>query len=678
MSDLTITNFWKPRLNVARVRSNSLVRGWFQEESGCKPFMEAPLSLSDELSAESDPARSPVLLVSAPGAVGKSTLARQIAFETGAIYLDLAVSDAVGANTLSGGLARSGLFPHWQAGTTTALVDGLDEARLRVTQEAFEAFIGDVAAISKGRSVPTVLFGRTGAIQDTWLILAEHGIEAPVLEIGYYQAQAAADFAEARLRTIRPNSPFETTERKAIDLLLARLREQTNSDGDRFAGYAPVLNTVAERVADANPQGLIANVEAGGQPVTLEGVASAILDRERGKLNTLPFEDKSLSTRLYSPEEQLDRIVARLYPNVPDPLMPPMSPKDAQIYSSALATWVPDHPFLDGGNGTSSAVFEALISTRALKNPASKGEAAQKELRRGAAANPFLAEFYVPSGADRDNSYLPPEHVGIVYASLRARLSLGDSASLLVEEPEDAVDEEALTAEVEITIERHDSDRIRTLNFSTEQTGVLRLGAYVEDVEITTTNGHVEIGPGAESMLVAPISIQCNRLTMTAERVVIECPRGSSGGVVYLEANSFDGGEITSLPIVRGGVTLTCSWPTARSHPWTSFASNPTPKRAPKLDEALRRFRKFVIAFRSHSKGNLRRFKDKIEHARMTKGTGQAVLDLLKQEGILTLMSDEMYELDPDGLGSKTGATYADCMTWQFNPETEAFLTRAL
>jgi hypothetical protein len=61
----------------------------------------------------------------------------------------------------------------------------------------------------------------------------------------------------------------------------------------------------------------------------------------------------------------------------------------------------------------------------------------------------------------------------------------------------------------------------------------------------------------------------------------------------------------------------------------------------------------------------------------MTKGTGQAVLDLLIKEGILSLR-DTMYFLDPKRLGTQTGATYAECMARQFGPKTIAFVKRAL
>lgn len=330
MENYTIQEFWKPRLNVARIASKSLVKGWQFVNEGLDTFKEAPLALSTELSTNSDPERSSILLVSAPGAVGKSTLARQIAYATGAVYLNLATAEPVGGNTLSGGLVRSELYPKWEEQSTAIIIDGLDEARLRVTQEALEAFLYDVAELSRGRDLPTVLFGRTGAVQDTWLVLVDSNVELAVLEIGYYGPEAAVDFTEARLRAARPNSPHAKAERRAVELLLTRLREQTESDGDRFAGYAPVLQAVADRVAkDANPSALVAQIEKGAHPVTLRGVVSAILERECGKLGGLPFEDPKLADILYSPVEQLDRLVARYY-RTPLPDLPAMGAHGCQ------------------------------------------------------------------------------------------------------------------------------------------------------------------------------------------------------------------------------------------------------------------------------------------------------------------------------------------------------------
>lgn len=453
MPDYTIQDFWKPRLSVRRSPSANLIGGWSLTDQGLPTFKEAPLGLSGELNADADPFKSSILLISAPGAVGKSTLARQIAFETGAVYVDLAEAEPVGSNTLVGGLVKSGLFDGWQAGTVGILIDTLDEARLRVTQEAFQVFLRDVDQLSQGRSVPTVLFGRTGAIQDAWLVLSD----TAVVEIGYYGPEAAADFAEALLRAARPNSAHAGSERKAIELLLSRLREQTEIDGDRFAGYAPVLQAVAQRlIQEGNASALLAEIEAGAQPVTLNTVVSAILERERGKLGTLQFSDPRLAERLYSTDEQLDRLIARIY-QLPPPSVAGLSPEDARIYDAALRTWVPEHPFLGGRDAPSSAVFDAVIAVRALKRNDSAELALNRELAHGAAsANPFLAEFYAQRHEEGGLSFLPPQHIGIIYSSLRARLSLGDTASLLVEGPEEGAEDEILRARTRGAVDRSD------------------------------------------------------------------------------------------------------------------------------------------------------------------------------------------------------------------------------
>ncbi len=103
MADYTINSFWKRRLPASQASQFQALRGWIEAPPGLATFKEEPLSKSGDFGADENPTTSPVILVSAPGAVGKSTLARQIAATTGAVYVDLAKSDPVGGNTLSGG-----------------------------------------------------------------------------------------------------------------------------------------------------------------------------------------------------------------------------------------------------------------------------------------------------------------------------------------------------------------------------------------------------------------------------------------------------------------------------------------------------------------------------------------------------------------------------------------------
>ena len=680
MTPFTIEKFWTPRLSASSAEPINQTKGWQLIPESIGTFKEAPLNLTDEFESELTPWTSPLLLVSAPGAVGKTTLAKEIGYQTGAVYVDLAQSEPVGGHTLSGGLVHAGIYERWVAETTTVLVDGLDEARLRVTQEAFDSFLLDILDLSINRTLPTVLFGRSGSVQDAWFTLAERNIEVPVLEIGYFGFDDAIEFATIKLRADHPERVHLDTDKRAIKLLLERIRNQTESDGDRFAGYAPVLQAVAEQVGkDGNPAALVAAIEKGAHEVTLQDVASAILKRERTKLEPLNFEDPQLSERLYLADEQLSHLAAKVYGN-PIPDLPNMSPTDAQIYQNALKTWVADHPFLDGHVRPSSAVFDAVVATWTLRNATSlqaRDAAIERELARGIAANPILSEIYTNELLRSGDSFIPPEHIGIIYSSLRARLSLGDSASMAIEQTELAENDDILTAEVEIFQLRRNAERPRVVELKTDREGLIRLGAHIEDVEVIGPESFVEIGHGNEAMLVAPISIQCNVLTTESRTLIVEPSPSGSISAVYLEADEFSGYKMTSVPVLRGVATLAACWPNVRTHPWTSFAVEKTQMDDPQTEEALRRLRKFVISFRSHSRGSLARFKGKIEHRRMTKGPGQAVLELLLQTKVLTY-NDSMYFLNPDILAANTGLSYIDFMECRYTPETMNFVRQAL
>ena len=100
----SIDEFWKNRISTKDAGEiNEELVGWPKIKKQIPAFVEVPISLSNAY-GETDPQKSSIILVSAPGAVGKTTLARQIAAVTKAILIDLAKADAVGAMTLTAGL----------------------------------------------------------------------------------------------------------------------------------------------------------------------------------------------------------------------------------------------------------------------------------------------------------------------------------------------------------------------------------------------------------------------------------------------------------------------------------------------------------------------------------------------------------------------------------------------
>ena len=676
MDNYTIDGFWNPQLGhrTQVADSSSLVQGWQFVSVGLSTFKEAPLTLNEEFSEGVVPADCSIVLISAPGAVGKSTLARQMAFRTGSVYIDLAKSEPVGGNTLSGGLARSGLFSAWERDELTVMIDGLDEARLKVSEGGFQAFLSDIGVLSQGRHTQTVVFGRTKAVEDAWLYIpGAYGVA--VLEIGYYGVEASIDFAATTLHERRPDRQrFASVDLEALGLLLERLRSQTEGDENRFAGYAPVLQAVAERVAsEDNTITFVNELKAGGQPpVTLQSITSSILNREQGKLEQIQLQDPTLHERLYTPEEQVTRLVARTYHTVL-PTLPEMSQQDLITYTERVEPWVEDHPFLGGDGHPRSAVFEAVIKARALRLEAAASAVSQIELEKGDLANPFLYLYY-GEGEQSELFDIQGEHIGVYYNSLRAGLANGEMAFLTIEDDED----DLTYALGEIEIVRRGIDDPVQIRFRTPREGPIRLGPHVRDTDIYMPRARVEVGPSSEVALVSPVSIECGELAIETENLRAEARLGAEIGAVVLRAGSFDGSPIARVPATHN-VHLLVSWPGSEAFPWHNF---PDPYREetggnPLVEEALRRFRMFVLSFRSVKARNLERHQNKIEGTRMVKGTGQAVLNMMMQRDMVS-RNQARYSLSTDRLAELTSMTYSDFLTRNFTREARELIIGTL
>ena len=106
----TIDAFWARRLGgLTRPSSPLSLPGWSVEPTQNLSFVEPDLHLRSDF-GEPD---TPVWFVAAPGAVGKSTFAKEVSAQTGAVYLDLAKAETVAGNYLTGGLVKNGLLDSW-------------------------------------------------------------------------------------------------------------------------------------------------------------------------------------------------------------------------------------------------------------------------------------------------------------------------------------------------------------------------------------------------------------------------------------------------------------------------------------------------------------------------------------------------------------------------------------
>jgi hypothetical protein len=688
--DYSIKSFWQPRFaSVAAQGPSAKLAGWSPAVAHATSFVEASLSLR----ADFNDLSQSVWMIAAPGAVGKSTLAREICATTNAVYLDLATAATVAGNYLVGGLVNAGLWTAWQASASTLVIDALDEARLRVTQSSFEDFLADVANVAGKRGVPVLLLGRVGIVEEAWTILnARSGLNPPIFDIELFRADRAKDFVLASLgrlslaieinaaRKVYPHlsgalNSHDQVYKDAAQFLVDHLAAATSSDGRQFAGYAPVLDAVATVIAsEPNPAKIGDAMRAILQGQVLGRVTSEVMIRESGKLaaqlsESLPGLD---TTGLYGPEEQLARL-ASLVLGAGTPKIPPGLPQHAVApYEQAVRSLLPQHPFLDSKEPKpSGAVFGASILAAALTaGDLDVARAAERFAGGGPnTPNPFLLEFYrQASGPDQA---IPASHVGLLYASLEATAGAGDAARLSAEGDG--------SLEVEMTLVQHNGTE-RHYEFKTAPGGSLRFGRRISGVSIDAETTDVELGEGGQLELVAPIALRAHTLFLNCSELVVK-PDPASGAIdqtVFLEAAEALTDAALRPPLLRVGAKLQVAWPESKVYPWTPFASDGSEDPDPRMAEVQRALRRLCISFRSHSKGRLARYQGKVEHFRMAKGTlGIALRERLVADKVLSL-EGSMYFLEPDLLGSKVGIGFQDLKLKHYPASSRTYLQEIL
>ncbi len=690
-----ISNFWAPRLaGIERSTKKPILKGWSVEESSNVSFVEAELTLREGWGT----LETPIWFVAAPGAVGKSTLAKQISAQTGIMYLDLANADTVAGNYLSGGLLKNGMSSAWQNQTAGVLIDALDEARLRVTQKSFEDFLLDIVSLSTSRRIPTILFGKVGIVDEAWLILSEQslngkGLDCPVFDIKFFDSERARLFILATLDRLA-NRPEHSALKASLEAHRAVYQEITarsvqnlsgasKADGARFSGYAPVLEAVATVLAGVTNPAATLN-ETAQEAMTdevLTNLTDRILKREADKLQAqLPGIPIETRTKLYLPAEQLVRLANIIFDGTEQVSSPILPPDQTATYEQAVANFMSMHPFLDGtGRHSSGAVFAALLSSYALLSTTKDLSTAAERFVSGGpnAPNPFLADFYLNLArrAGGDEPLIPPEHVVALYDSVVARSSPGDVARLSIEGDDE-------TDEADVEIQTHDN----RLQFRTSQAGQLRFGNQVFGAFVDAPQLDVIIGNGNAVELIAPVSLNIGRLTLHCQELVVsqsekarsERTSKRENVAVFIEANELVSSSLAGSIQVRKGVELALYWPNVKIYPWTQYAADLKAGNDEDIEEALRCLRRLILAFRSHSKGQLARYEDKIEHIRMTKGAvGVKLRKALLRDRVLS-HEGSMYYLHPATLGQVVGGTYQDLNVKRFNDAVRRYVANVV
>ncbi len=670
--------------------------GFAYVERGLPEFIGPDLALSVEAD---EPSKPSIMIISAAGAVGKSTLARQVGFRKRAPIWDLAQAAAVGGNSMNGQLIAS--FDYEVAARASRLlsegqlfliVDALDEARVKVNEAGYEAFVDNLAAMANRASgTAFVLLGRTQTAETTWLLLQEAGVSASLLSIQPFTRPQAEEYIELRIKH------FDSAAAKRIDdhpqpfvearnLIFNHLERAVGggevmlSEGAvrEFLGYAPVLETVAVLLAkETNYADMIADLAGEvsldpapqlGRPLAvLYHVVTRLLEREQTEklvhnikpaLEGVAAEHGWTSWEsLYSPMEQRLRLLGRVLNRDFNPA-PQMPTALRARYEEQLDTWLPEHPFLREGSEFANKVFESYLFAATLREYLTDLSRVVESRVNAAEYKPsrLLADFYILLGEQSGSETVPAKHIGLLYDSLLAGETDSLRVRLSVEAGDpDGVDEDEASNEGEFELayavpDADEGEQIETRSFSiTEDSGVITFRRQLKDATVIT-NGTVWLGGDIDDFEVGPsVDVRCRTLEIHSSGLVVRArkAKSSEADAVVLEAVECTS-AVSRSPLVRG--ILHVSWLGAEAYPWTDYAATPGGVESDdrRMHSVYLRFRRIVMTLRSHGKGSLARFRDKVEHERVLRGPlGQVLLEKLVQDGIMFLKG-RFYHWSPE------------------------------
>lgn len=643
---------------------------------------------------------SQVILISATGATGKTALALMLSAQTNVPIFDLAKYPPVAARAVTGllfdefdpeegELFRKGL----QSGNKTLIIDALDEGRVKVNENAFNAFLDDIIKISKKSSgTPFILLGRNQVLEHSYLYLVENAIEVSLLKIEPFTKEQAKEFIDLRAGSEK----YQREYRQIRDFIIESLKsffDSTSSmanyqetEYEKFIGYAPVLSAISTLLSNERNYNKLYNDL---KEQELEGInlittiVEYILNREKHqKVHNiiLPEIEQKLNNQqksnfensAYNFIEQSSRLLQK---ELGVRLTTYQTFEEKHIneeYNEKINVWLDEHPFkLDGK--FQNIVFESYSLAQVMAN-SNQIDLAIKYLNSKFKGSYLLFLFFEKVAKERN---IKAEYLNFIFNSLKEIEGTNIRTEMIIELTEG--EEEMLEGEVEYVMDFSGNSITYTFD--------LRLGAD-EQIEIGGNLGSIKImHPGVVLLkgdfveFKAPSYIECRKLVLNTNEVVFgdSINKEINENIVFdCQEFGIEYGDRSTPSIIRYIPDKNICIIAGNDLPYPFFDYSGeienSLKLNPELEPKYRILRRIILSFRSHSKGMLARYKAKIEHRRILKSeVGENILKALIDTGVL-YEEGLMYCIDTQKLDEHLKINYHDLQRKKVTPRILYFL----
>ena len=647
-------------------------------------------------------AQPSVILISAPGAVGKSTTAKYIGQVTGAPLWDLSTA-SVGTNSFTGTVLKT--FGATEGGSVLDLLDegeflivldALDEALMRSGDTNFQAFLTDLRERTRAprRKPGLVILART----ETCDLVEYAFIESPEISysryrIDFFDRDSAAEFVRRSISARgRPfTGALQDAQRMLFSLLYSLLGVEERADPwsipevRAFLGYAPVLEAIVQYLDVGNPHALVNKL----QSATAQDLGSSapwhilrlivhdLLQRERDEKVLPALKEQMESTAvkigwsdwdlLYTPDEQCQRVLAHvtksaLVPTTPAELHESLRPD----YDAVVEIHKPDHPFLGDKDGFANVVFRDYLFAAQLvaPEPSMASQVREQLARVDYLPTPLLGRFMLSLSDDPQRVFsIKPKDIGPLYDSLVAQAKVDGDIEIAIRPTSQGADVAMLT---------NDEGRADVVHFAVDSVLEIAFRRRLAHADIQV-NSRVTLGTTDAAFRLGPnVTIECASFACHSPELIVQ---STAADGVLIVAESFDQSTSITSEIKNYGSWFGVSWD-RMAYPWVDF-------QVPLLQVStsdkdlladLLLLRRVIRRFRSKGYGGLARHSDIINRFAFGESVRAGELrDHMLQQGLMT-QSGAMYFLDDKRVG-ELGINWDALTNAKLSTQVRDFLT---
>lgn len=638
-----------------------------------------------------------IIVISAAGATGKTALAEELSYTLGVPVFDLSRHDPVASNSLTGLLFTImghkdfvSFSEELMNGKGAIIIDALDEGLLKTTDEGFFAFLDNIIQLSEGaKGTPFILLGRNNAVETTIVYLEDKNVKTAYLQIEPFTMDMAKEFIDKHVNSSSKDK-FKEQYKKVRDYIIDSIESffKDNSEMrsklyDRFLGYAPVLKSISKLIeVNNNYQELLENLTASNHRhiELIVDILEKILIREKeekidrlllpallkGRDETFCAEVKRTA---YNLDEQCYRLLCDQLHTECD-IQITSDPFFNAEYEKRIKEWESEHPFLLDGK-LQNIVFESYIIARLVDNPIYKDKVFR--YLREIYSNAYIL-FYLYDSLCKCRDSIDPALIKYMFESLKA-LDKAGHCSFMDISPSKLETENDFIGNLRFT--KDDSDEEFNFRFKTKRADSISIGPHISNMSIDLPLT-VRISD-SKTHIAPPVLINCDKIQCTSKEILLN-QNMSSEGVLFdckeFIGGDFEKGEFPAISVngLRENSTFRIVSDNPLTYPFSSFASSGHIEKLPSdIEDKYHKLKVIFFQFRSHSKGDLARFKEKIDNFIGNSVIGKKVINALLEKEVL-YVKEAKYFVDQEKMASVLGFQYNDIISSNMNEKIKAFL----